>query len=216
MEASAPVSGGSDSDFRGDLPPPEEPLPVLGGENSQLGEEVAHSEKDLVDELPEELDVSGYVGPYVFPNNSRRRMPGVIYLFSGVVLIAGWGITLSFDVPWVNVGYLIAGAALLALGGYHFLAGKDLKVDERAALMAAVKEVGFPVGHASAQMGWRGWGSRPTWRILVFSNEPQPAQRGLVLIDGMDGTVLESIVEENPEDWSELCQSELSDVDGDS
>ena len=35
------------------------------------------------DSLPEELDVTSYVGPYRFPDNSRRRIPGAIYLASG-------------------------------------------------------------------------------------------------------------------------------------
>lgn len=187
-----------------------------GGEEESSGEggvgEGMKSSSEQVDSLPAELDVSSYVGPYVFPNNSRRRMPGVIYLFLGVVLAAVWGLTLSLDLPWVNGGYLIAAVALLLLGGYHFLAGKELRVDENDAFLIAVKEVGFPVGHASAQMGWRGWGSRPTWRILVFSNEPQPARRGLVLIDGVDGEVLEAVVEENPEDWSSLKPSDVHET----
>ncbi len=32
------------------------------------------------DELPDELDVSSFVGPYQFPDNSRRRIPGFIYV----------------------------------------------------------------------------------------------------------------------------------------
>ena len=76
-------------------------------------------------------------------------------------------------------------------------------MDERDALVAAVREVGFPVGHASAQMGWRGVLSRPTWRILLYSAEDPPTQRGLVLVDGVDGQVLEWFVEDNPEDWSQ-------------
>ncbi len=177
------------------------------GEQAEPSGEMVDKLPPEVDKLPPELDPSQYAGPYVFPNNSRRRMPGVIYIFLGVVLAASWGITLRFDLSWVNGGFLIAAIALLVLGGYHFLAGKDLNIDEREALMVAVKRVGFPVGHASAQMGWRGWGSRPTWRILVFSNEPQPRRRGLVLIDGVDGEVLDAIIEENPEDWSVLQQS---------
>jgi hypothetical protein len=67
--------------------------------------------------------------------------------------------------------------------------------------VAASREVGFPVGHASAQLGWRGFRSRPTWRILLYSAEEPPKTRGLVLVDGVDGTVLEHFTEENPEDW---------------
>jgi hypothetical protein len=68
--------------------------------------------------------------------------------------------------------------------------------------VAATKAVGFAVGHASAQLGWRGLRSRPTWRILLYSAEEPPASRGLVLVDAVDGTVLQHFVEENPEqDW---------------
>ena len=70
--------------------------------------------------------------------------------------------------------------------------------------MAATRAVGFPVGHASAQLGWRGLRSRPTWRILVYSADEPPSKRGLVLVDGVDGVVLEHFVEDNPEDWSDI------------
>jgi hypothetical protein len=44
--------------------------------------------------------------------------------------------------------------------------------------------------------------SRPTWRVLVYSAESPPHQRGLVLVDAVDGQVLEQLVEANPEtDW---------------
>ena len=162
-----------------------------------------------VDQLPPELDVTGYVGPYVFPNNSRRRVPGALYAFGGVVAIAVWGLTLSSDPNIVNGGFLAGGIALLVLAVYHFRAGWDLRIDETDALLAAVRAVGFPVGHASAQMGWRGWFSRPTWRILVFSNEIRPLRRGLVLVDGTDGEVLEVITEDNPEDWSGLTDGDI-------
>ncbi len=82
------------------------------------------------------------------------------------------------------------------------IAGWPLTVRETEALVAAARHVGFPVGHASAQLGWRGLLSRPTWRILLYSSEEPPAQRGLVLVDAVDGTVLSHFVEANPEDWS--------------
>ena len=93
----------------------------------------------------------------------------------------------------VNEGFLAAGIALLLIGAYHLLAGWTLDVDEHDALVAATREVGFPVGHASAQMGWRGLRSRPTWRILLYSAEEPPAKRGLVLVDGVDGEVVERL-----------------------
>jgi hypothetical protein len=57
-------------------------------------------------------------------------------------------------------------------------------------------------------MGWRGLLSRPTWRILLYSADTPPAKRGLVLVDGVDGEIVQHFVEENPEDWSELEKGE--------
>ena len=92
----------------------------------------------------------------------------------------------------------------MLLGAYHLVAGWNLDVDERDALVAATREVGFAVGHASAQLGWRGLRSRPTWKILVYSAEEPPLKRGLVLVDGVDGEIVAHFVEDNPEDWSDL------------
>ncbi len=156
------------------------------------------------DELPEDLDAAGYVGPYVFPNNNRRRIPGYLYLILGAGCLVLWAATGGGDAVYVNDGFLLAGILLVLLGAYHLLAGWDLDVDERDALVAASKEVGFAVGHASAQLGWRGLRSRPTWRILVYSAEEPPEQRGLVLVDGVDGSIVAHFVEKNPEDWSDL------------
>ncbi len=41
--------------------------------------------------------------------------------------------------------------------------------------------------------------SRPTWRVLCYSAEDPPAQRGLVLVDAIDGEVVQFFVEANPE-----------------
>jgi hypothetical protein len=161
-------------------------------------------DEEVRDELPADLDVTGLVGPYLFPNNSRRRIPGILYLLIGAVCIAVWFATRGNDPILVNGGVLAAGIALVLFGLYSLQAGWDLRVDERDALVAATRGVGFPVGHASAQMGWRGLRSRPTWRILLYSNEPMPQKRGLVMIDGVDAHVLSTFVEDNPEDWSDL------------
>jgi hypothetical protein len=164
----------------------------------------ADDPEEYRDELPSELDASNLVGPYMFPNNNRRRIPGVLYLATGIVCIAVWAINRGDAPVLVNGGVAIAGVALIAWGLYHLQAGWDLTVDEGDALVAATRAVGFPVGHASAQLAWRGLRSRPTWRILVYSNEPQPSKRGLVLVDGIDAAVISQFVEANPEDWSDL------------
>ena len=49
--------------------------------------------------------------------------------------------------------------------------------------------------------------SRPTWRILLYSNDEPPAKRGLVLVDGVQGDVVDFFVEDNPEDWSEFADA---------
>jgi hypothetical protein len=157
---------------------------------------------EIRDELPDDLDAAGYVGPYLFPNNNRRRVPAILYALIGIGCIALY-MTKHDGGLLVNWGYLGAGIGLLLLAAYHYQAGFDLDVDERDALVAASRAVGFPVGHASAQLGWRGLRSRPTWRILLYSSEEPPEQRGLVLVDGVDGSVVEHFVEVNPEDWSE-------------
>lgn len=155
------------------------------------------------DVLPDDLQPH-LVDPedYIFPNNNRRRIPGYLYLAIAIgltVLFLVWG-----DGIYINRGLLGAAAILGVVGIYSIVSGWNLDVDERDALVAAVAEVGFPVGHASAQMGWRGLLSRPTWRILLYSADEPPTKRGFVLVDGVDATIVESFTEDNPEDWTEL------------
>ena len=154
---------------------------------------------EVGDQLPADLNPHGYVGPYQFPDNSRRRITGAIYLAVavGVVVL----VALAEDSPLLNGGVVVAAVGLAVLGLYHLQAGWPLGVDEAEALVVAIRCAGFPVGHASAQMAWRGLRSRPTWRILVYSNESPPGKRGLVVVDGVDGTVVASHIEDNPELW---------------
>src|SRR3954471_20571295 len=149
------------------------------------------------DELPEDLDVTAYVGPYVFPDIKRRRIAGTLYAIIAVVCF--WA-----GLAHSNGGFLFAAGLLLAIAAYHFAAGWPLKVDQTDALAVASRTVGFPVGHASAQLAWRGIRSRPTWRILVYSADEPPSMRGLVELDGVDGHVLGEYTERNPEDWSQF------------
>lgn len=162
------------------------------------------SDEDIRDALPEDLDAGEYVGPYLFPNNNRRRIPAVLYLLIAAACLILWLVRRGEDPVLVNVGYLWAAAGLGLFGLYCFAAGWNLDVDERDALVLAVREVGFPVGHASAQLGWRGLRSRPTWRILLYSAEDPPTKRGLMMVDGVDGAIVDGFVEDNPEDWSAL------------
>src|SRR5699024_11085273 len=90
----------------------------------------------------------------------------------------------------IKFGLLTGCSALPLIRVYHQIAGWNLDVDERDALVRAGETVGHPVGHASAQLGWRGLLSRPTWRILLYSTENPPKNRSLVLVDGVDGDVV--------------------------
>ena len=164
-------------------------------------------DEDVTDALPDDLDASAYVGPYVFPNNNRRRVPGYLYLGVGAICVALWA-AFGRGGVLVNGGFLGAGILLVLIGAYHLVAGWNLDVDERDALVAATRQVGFAVGHASAQLGWRGLRSKPTWRILLYSAEEPPLRRGLVLVDGVDGEIVAHFVEDNPEDWSDLAPSD--------
>lgn len=154
--------------------------------------------QDHRDELPDDLDAAGYVGPYQFPDNSRRRIPGVIYLAISALCVVVWLIW-SDSVAFVNRGWLWAAVALTVMALISITSGWRMHVTEVDALLAAQRAVGFPVGHASAQQVWRGLRSRPTWRVLCYSTEDPPQQRGLVLVDAIDGSVLEQMVEDNPE-----------------
>jgi len=158
---------------------------------------------EYVDELPEDLNAADFVGPYLFPNNSKRRIPGLLYFAIAAAVIVVWFLG-GDESPLLNRGLLLAAIGLIVVGIYHLQGGWNLAVDEQDALVEATKAVGFPVGHASAQMAWRGLRSRPTWRILLYSNESPPSSRGFVMVDGVDGEVITTLVEENPEDWSAL------------
>jgi hypothetical protein len=154
------------------------------------------TEHQAGDALPADLDITAYVGPYLFPDIRRRRIAGSLHAIGS----AG---SLAAGVASGNTGLVIAGALLAAIAGYHFLAEWHVALDQTAALAAASRAVGFPVGHASAQLGWRGLRSRPSWRILLYSADSPPTQRGLVEVDAVDGGILGQYTEENPEDWSQ-------------
>ena len=149
------------------------------------------------DELPEDLDVTAYVGPYVFPDIRRRRIAGACYVVIGAVSL--WG-----GLAAGNRGLTLGGVLLLVIAAYHFVTAWHLGIDQTEALAVASRTVGFPVGHASAQLGWRGLLSRPAGRILVYSADEPPSIRGRVELDAVDGRVLGDYTERNPEDWSKF------------
>ncbi len=140
--------------------------------------------------VPDDLDSSA-LDPYSVPSPRRRLRAGAVYLaFAGLAAlaaVAGWG-----------DGFWLAAALLVAIAAYHAVAAWRLPVREGEALELAGGAVEFPVGHASAQVGFVGWRARPVWNVLVFSADEPPTQRGLVRIDGLSGEVVDSYVEDVP------------------
>ncbi|HVT78546.1 MAG TPA: hypothetical protein VHD87_16020 [Acidimicrobiales bacterium] len=156
------------------------------------------------DELPADLDLDKYVGVTTFPDPGRRRLVGALW----IAVAAGAGAivaTQGTDGVLVNKGLAFFAIGSGLIGFYHLVAGTGLSIRETDALAIASKQVGFPIGHASAQLGFQGLLARPTWRILLYSAENPPRKRGMVLIDGRSAAVLGDYVEDNPEDpkiWS--------------
>jgi hypothetical protein len=116
-----------------------------------------------------------------------------------IACVAVWQVGDSDASPLVNRGLIFAAAVLGVMGVVSFTSGWRMTVDESEALVIATRKVGYPVGHASAQQVWRGLRSRPTWRIFCYSAEEPPLQRGLVLVDAVNGNIVECLVEKNPD-----------------
>ena len=157
---------------------------------------------EVRDELPDDLNAAGYVGPYKFPDNSRRRIPASMYLVIAALCLVLWLVRKGDNPVFVNRGMILGACLLGALGLFSLTSGWRMRVDEKEALVVATRAVGFPVGHASAQQVWRGLRARPTWRVLCYSAEDPPRRRGFVLVDAVDGRMIEQLTEDNPEqDW---------------
>ena len=138
--------------------------------------------------MPDDLDAN-LVGPYEVPDPARRRRAGLVYFVGTGVVVAGMALGLP-------VGMSVIAVVLAAIGGYHLVAAHHLEVSDKVALTAANRATEFPVGHASAVLGFEGILARPVWNVLVFSADDPPSQRGLVRIDGQSGDVLETYAED--------------------
>jgi hypothetical protein len=111
-----------------------------------------------------------------------------------VFLVAAVVVALTIENGWIPA------LGLLALAAWQFASAWPLNVDEHQALAAAGKVVEFPVGHASGAVTFKGWRSRPRWAMILYSASEPPDRRALVVIDAVDGDVVEEVyVEEIPE-----------------
>lgn len=145
-------------------------------------------ERDLADSvaIEEELDAN-VLTPFSFPSPKRRRTAGWVYVVVALLVAT------TIDGGW------LPGLGLAALAIWHFASAWPLELDERDALRIAAQAVDFPVGHASAAVTFRGWRSRPRWAVLLYSANEPPDQRGLAVVDAVDGNLAEDLyVEEIP------------------
>ncbi len=159
----------------------------------------ADSANEIRYSLPDDLNVTGFVGPYMFPDNSRRKIPALLYLGIAAMCLVLWVMQNANENGLVSDGFLWAAILLGVFSLYSLSSSWRMTVDEKLALVYATRAVGFAVGHASAQQVWRGFRSRPTWRVFCYSQQEPPLERGLVLIDAIDARIVECLVEANPD-----------------
>ena len=149
--------------------------------SDKVDREGIHIDRDLADEIAieDELDAN-VVGPFLFPSPERRRSAGWVFVVAGVIagltIVGGWLVAVGFG--------------LLAV--WQFLSTWPLNIDENTALTVAGGAVDFPVGHASAAVRFHGWRSRPRWAVVLYSASEPPDQRGLVVLDAVNGDVVET------------------------
>jgi hypothetical protein len=146
-----------------------------------MDREGIHIDFDLAESIAieEELDAN-VVGVFLFPDPRRRRIAGWVFLVAAVVSV------LVIEGGWiVGVGF-----GLLAV--WQFLSAWPLAIDEHEAMTVAGGVVDFPVGHASAAVRFHGWRSRPRWAVVLYSATEPPDQRGLVVVDAVNGEVVET------------------------
>jgi len=153
---------------------------------------------DIRDSLPDDLNVTAFSGAYEFPDNSRRRIPGFFYLVLAAACLAFY-LVADDESALRNSGWVGAAILLGVVGVFSLSSGWRMTIDEKQALVLATRAVGFTVGHASAQQVWHGLRSRPTWRVFCYSAEEPPTRRGLVLVDAINGAVIEKLTESNPD-----------------
>ncbi|HET8738193.1 MAG TPA: hypothetical protein VFO17_00500 [Acidimicrobiia bacterium] len=153
----------------------------MSDEQPRIDREGIYIERDLADQvaIEEELD-SNLEGEYRFPSPERRRIAGYVYLVAAAAAV------FAFDGGWmVAIG-------LVALAVWHFLSAWPLAVDETEAMTIAARAVDFPIGHSSASVRFHGWRSRPRWSVMLYSATEPPDQRALVVVDAVDGSIVET------------------------
>ncbi|MFZ0626635.1 MAG: hypothetical protein WAN34_09070 [Acidimicrobiia bacterium] len=149
-------------------------------ETPRADREGIHIDRELAESIAieEELD-STVVGPYRFPEPTRRRVAG--WVFVGVAIL----VMVSIDGGWLPA------IGLFGLAVWNFASAWPLAVDQNGALSVAGSAVEFPVGHASAAVTFKGIRSRPRWSVVLYSAAEPPDRRALVVVDAVTGEIAE-------------------------
>jgi len=60
--------------------------------------------EEIRDQLPDDLNAVDHIGAYDFPDNSRRRIPGVIYSALALLCVVVWFVADNQDSALINKG----------------------------------------------------------------------------------------------------------------
>lgn len=126
---------------------------------------------------------SSEVGPFRVLDTRKRRSAAVVYLI-GAALAGLVAVGVSLPMVWATTVAPLVGLALCQV-----VCAWNMGVKDADAIRIASGVVTFPVGHASATLGYRGWLARPVWQVLVFADGAAPDKQGLVTVDAIDGDV---------------------------
>lgn len=149
----------------------------------EISEELARAER-----VPDDLDATQRE-PYTIPSTRRRRISAVIHVVAALLAASGW-------MAGMPIGMLATSGIFLLLAVWHAAGAWRIEVLDPQALESANRAVDYPVGHASAAVGFDTWRARPVWNVLVFDADEPPSRRGLVRVDATSGEVLETYTEE--------------------
>lgn len=169
-----------------------------------MNSDVANEE--TTDELPEDLDVTKYVGPYQFPSPKKRRTAAISI---AVISLA----SIFFGINASNIALIVGGTIFLLVALIFSTFAWPLNVNDLDALTTAAKNSPFAVGHASAQLCFTGWTSKPLWRVVVFSTDEPPIQRGLVEINAVNQEIVSTYFDDKGTEGLEPDKKELRKVE---
>ena len=166
---------------------------------------MSERDEDVTDELPDDLVAAGYVGPVRLP---RQRPPphpgGALRRRSGSAASCVWALA-GDDAVLVNGGVLAAGIGLLLVAAV-LVAGRVPPRRRRARRPGGGEPRPSASRSATPAPSSAGAACAAGRRGASCCTAPRsrPGRAGLVLVDGVDGEVLEHFTEANPEDWSAL------------